>query len=215
MIKKVVSAILLTAVAFTAAAENVLDLGATRINSDSTTATLSIKSRFHGSVIEPRFEIDYIYQSQNGDMIKDRLDFLAAADRPVSDRFYLQGALRYEHDDLRQHREKYVATAGLGVRVIESDSLTVNYEIAPGYQFYEPQDTAMVRNSIAARYQFSSGVAVSNNTTIESGGNDTYVRNITEVSTRISDNLSLVFDHTYRRETETDNITGIKLRIAF
>lgn len=215
MTKKFLLALILTVSAFAATAETVVDLGTTRINSQSTTATLSAKSDFQLNKVEPKFKIDYIYQSQNNITIKDRLDFLSAVEKPVSRRLYLQGALRYEHDNLRQHQEKHVTTLGLGIKVIDTSSFAVNYEIAPGYQFYEPRNTAMIRNSVTFYYEFSSGITVSNSITAENTSNSSYLHNVAEVSTEISSNLDLVFHHVYRKEDVTDNITGVKLRIKF
>lgn len=196
-------------------ASGTIDIGATRINSESTTITASMNSSFTISEAEPKLEIGYIYQSQDGITTKDRLDILTAVDMPLSDRFYSQGAIRVEYDSIREFKDKQVVTVGIGTHLVKNEKTSIRYEFAPGYQFYSPQNTAIIRNSLFAGYKVSKGITVSNNTSVELGSNDEYIKNVTELSNSLTEKLSLILEHTFLQETTTDNITSIKLRIKF
>lgn len=74
------------------------------------------------------------YQETNG--VTTREQFLAAyeANYDISDRLYAYGLVQYERDTFQGYDARYVASGGLGYRVIENDNMQLAVKAGPAYR---------------------------------------------------------------------------------
>lgn len=198
-----------------ATANTQIEVGVTSVNSDNTTSTASLRTHGHWGQSAIRVEIDHIYQSQNKTTTEDRWETLAGVTRPISSTVYLQTIARFDRDRFDSHQHTYVVDAGLGIRLIDRSNFGLTYELAPGYQIHGPQRSAIVANSLSMEYQATAGITVANDARLESGSNDTYLKNISAITAELTDRLHMVVDHTVRRAGRIDRITAIKMGISF
>lgn len=200
-----------------ATANTQIEVGVTSVNSDNITSTASLRTHTHShwgqSAI--RVEIDHLYQSQNKNTTEDRWETLVGLTRPISSTVYLQTNARFDRDRFDSHQHTYVVDAGLGIRLIDRSNFGLTYELAPGYQIHGPQRSAIVANSLSMEYHVTAGITATNDARLESGSNDTYLKNISAITAELTDRLHMVVDHTVRRTGRIDRITAIKLGISF
>jgi len=154
----------------------------------------------------------------------NRLDAGASSAYKFDDRSYMVGALRYENDDFSPYDYQATAAVGYGYYFVKNDRTTFSGEIGPGYRRGRNAETGEIESGVIARglldlsHQLTDTTELFNTFLVESGSDNTFMRNDFGIAVAISDAFALKAGLQARRNSDvepgiktTDTLTTLNL----
>ena len=145
----------------------------------------------------------------------------------LSEHSFLFGRLDWRKDRFGGFDTQFSQTVGYGRRLINTDRHILNVEAGIGArqsedQFGLKEDEVIFRGGGYYTWAFSETAEFTQNLTIESGGENTYLESFTGVSASLVGDLALVASFTVKHNTdvpplteETDTYTALSLEYLF
>ena len=185
-------------------------LGYVAARGNSETETLKIGANLAYNTETWRYSgfLNTINASENKVDTTDRLELGLKADYKVSERSYWFGSGRYEDDQFSQFDFQSTLAGGYGRKLIVNDTHLLEGELGIGYRLAEVRvtgesaDEFIVRGALKYRRNISDSAALSNNTLIEAGSDNTFASNIIALETKISSGLGLNVSYELRHNTD-------------
>lgn len=155
-----------------------------------------------------------------------------------SERAYTFGTLRYENDDFASYESQFIASAGVGYRLVDSRDTSVVGELGPGLRRWQPIDAlvgvppvrvslpaetdAIARGSLEIRHRLTPTTRLGNELLVETGAGSTFLQNELSLRVRMSERLALKAGYEVRHTTEvpegiekTDTLFTTNLVVGF
>ncbi len=204
-------------------------LGFVSQSGNADTQTLSIGADAVNNLEKWRYSLGLkILQSESGDEdTADRFELYGQVDYKIDEKAYWLGSLRYEDDEFSQFESQLTATVGYGRVLVDSESNKLKGEIGLGVRRAEERisgdsDTeAIVRGVLGYTRVFSETASLSNDFLVESGSDNTFLKNVTALNAEISGDFGLQVAYEIRHNTDvadgidkTDRVSSINLVYA-
>jgi len=155
-----------------------------------------------------------LFSSENEVDTAERYELGGKADYKLDDISYWFGSLRYEDDQFSQFDFQATLAVGYGRELISTDEHLLKGELGVGYRAAEIRATGesendpIVRGALDYKWTISDTASLTNKTLIESGSDNTFGSNITQLNTTIRDGLGLALGYEVRHNTDVDEPTN-------
>ena len=204
-------------------------LGYVSQSGNADTQTLSIGADAVNNMEKWRYSLGLkILQSESDDVdTADRFELYGQVDYKVDEKSYWLGTLRYDDDEFSQFESQLTATVGYGRVLVDSESNKLKGEIGLGVRRAEERisgdsDTeAIARGVLGYQHIFSETASLTNDLLVESGSDNTFVKNITALNADIAGDFGLQVAYEIRHNTDvadgidkTDRVSSINLVYA-
>lgn len=166
--------------------------------------------------------------SEGGATTGERYTASLQSDYKFSERSYLFANVRYMRDRFGAFERRTVASAGLGRRFVDTETVELDLEAGVGRREQEPADSGeeteetITRGYAGLRWAFSGNGRFSQTLEVESGDSNTYGESVSAVRSQLVGTLALRLSYTVQHnsdvpaETErTDTITAVSLEYDF
>jgi putative salt-induced outer membrane protein len=206
------------------------ELGLVIARGNSSTETLNAKLalRREGATWRHEAVLSALYSRKDGVDAADRQELALKSDFRREQPRYGFAALRLEQDDFAAYRWQSSVAAGLGWRVLAKEGRTLALEAGPGLRRAAPQgggaveEDLILRASLDYRQRLSETAELFDETLIETGGDNTHLKNDLGLRLRINDRLALKASLALRHNTtapagarRTDSLTSLNLAYEF
>lgn len=183
------------------------------IYSQNTSTSLSINSGislgYKGDTWGHRFQFDTYYtDAENGEDGTNRYTTNYGITYDINSRTYTVAGIRFEHDQFGTYRDQWIAMTGLGRHFYETNYVTLQGSMGPGYRITERQSfdeefpsqmnyELIASGSLEGTVQFTESFSIGANASVAYGEENTnynfkgYLKNI------LMGNLALTFDTEY------------------
>jgi putative salt-induced outer membrane protein len=214
---------------------------ATQGNTESKSLNAAIDMAELSGVWKHAFHLGGLYGQQNGITSASRWDLGWQSDYKISDRAFAFGALRYTSDKFGGFQDQESATAGVGYKFVDSDTLKLAGQVGAGFRQAQPQlltknaAGAVIARSFPPRESgavVTAGVdywqaltkttALSDKLMIESGSDNTLITNALALTVKMSDKLALGLGYSIQDNTKApagvkklDSIETVNLVYSF
>lgn len=171
-------------------------------NTDSVGVTLGLELKREGPQWRHRFAANVDYQKADGAISRDRYAAEYQANLKFGSRYYVTGGLQWERDRLLGHRHRFIESAGLGWRAVESETFRVDLDGGPAlrqtnYIDGEDESTILGRASLTTQWKLSDTTVFNSSASAYlDSGNDSFstttaltAKLLGPLSTRVSFNL--------------------------
>ncbi|RJY10142.1 DUF481 domain-containing protein [Aurantiacibacter aquimixticola] len=206
-------------------------------NSDEFGVTAALKLEREGIDWEHRLRLAADYREVEGTTSREQ--FLAQYEPrfQISERVFAFGLTQFERDTRQRFSARYVASGGIGYRVVDNDRLELSVKAGPAYRVTEFVDggtssrlAALAGLDFDWRISDSLKLTQDANSTVETGGeallivdgSNTSLTAITGLEAGISDNLSARLSYTVEYDSNppegavsTDTLTRFTLVYGF
>jgi len=145
----------------------------------------------------------------------------------LDERQFLVGRLNWRKDRFSGYATQFTQSVGYGRRLINGEKHVLSAEVAVGARQSEladatEEDEFITRGGIEYRWTISESAQFSQDLSVESGAQNTFVESVSKVSATLVGDLALVFSYTVRNNSEvpadnvrTDTFTAISLEYLF
>ena len=183
------------------------------IYSQNTSTSLSINSGvslgYKGDTWGHRIQFDTYYtDAENDEDGTNRYTTNYGITYDINPRTYTVAGIRFEHDQYGTYRKQWITMTGLGRHFYESNDVTLQGSVGPGYRITERQSfdeefpsqmnyELIASGSIESTVQFTESFSIGGNASVAYGEENTnynfkgYLKNI------LLGNLALTFDTEY------------------
>lgn len=174
---------------------------ATHSATTSTSLNSELKLGYNTRLWQHRLDLQAVTSSTDGTTTAEQYFGAAQSNRVLTKRSYLFGYLGYIHDRFSGYRYQSSAVAGYGIRVVDTKSQTLKFEIGAGYTRAE-EITGQTETSPAARgrelynWQFSDNGAINESLTMEKSRFNLYSKFQVGVQAQLVNNLAFVLSYT-------------------
>ena len=140
---------------------------------------------------------------------------------------FLFGRLDWRKDRFSGYDTQFSQTAGYGRRILETERHELNAEIGAGAKQSDLADGTteeefILRGGLNYRWMFSENAEFTQDLSVESGSDNTYLESISAVKANLIGEVSLVASFTVKNNSDvpagnekTDTFTAISLEYAF
>lgn len=204
-------------------------LGYLATHSADTTTSLNteLKLGYNSPKWEHRLDLQAISASTNGTTTAEQYYGAAQSNRLIGTRSYVFGYLGYIHDRFSGYRYQASEVGGYGVRVIQTASQLLKFEIGVGATQAE-KITGEGEHSPAARagesysLQFSKNGSIGQSLTLEKSNFNLYSQFQTKVTAQLIGNLAFVLAFTIQHNSsvpagspQTTSSTSVSVQYTF
>lgn len=164
----------------------------------------------------------------SGNTTAERYGFEWQSDYKLDDRSWVPGAFRYESDEFSAFANQQTLTIGYGRKLIDNAVNQLKGELGVGYRDAEDALTgesnseAILRGVLDYTRQVTDNTQFSNRLLVESGSDNTFIKNLLGLSVAMNDKFALKFGFEYRNNSDvppgidkTDTITSANLVYNF
>lgn len=156
------------------------------------------------------FHLGGLYADSAGIASAERWDALWQTNYELTSSLYTFGALRYERDLFSGFNYQGSIAAGIGYKIIDTDSVKLNFQAGPGYRREQPElltqdaagqviarvleqptDSAILSAGIDYSQVLTATTTLSDKLLVESGGGNTLITNSLALSIKMSSRLAL------------------------
>lgn len=140
---------------------------------------------------------------------------------------FMFGRLDWRKDRFSGYDTQFSQTVGYGRRILHNGAHTLNGEIGAGSRQSELRDGTtendmILRGGLYYRWAFSETAEFTQDLTVESGKENTYLESVSKLKARLIGNLALVASYTIKNNSDvlptiekTDTFTALSLEYAF
>jgi putative salt-induced outer membrane protein len=201
------------------------ELGVVISRGNSNTETLNAKlglGREHGRW-KHSLAVAALRSARDGDRTANRYELGGKSDFKMSEASYVYGTMRYENDDFAPFDYQWTAAFGYGRTVIDNERTKLSFEAGPGYRRAQPRDLTapisgapiaqdseselILRAAAQFKHRISDTTELTNATLVESGDDNTFLKNELGVQVRINARLAMKAGYQLRRNSETSGDT--------
>jgi len=175
-----------------------------------------------------RVAADALNASDTGMTTAERYGFEWQTDYKLDEKSWVLGAFRYESDKFSAYDNQQTLTFGYGRQLLDNAKHNLVGEIGVGYREAELIGTGLTENGAIIRGLLDYTLTVTDNTEftnrflVESGSDNTFIKNLTGLSVAMNDRFALKFGFEYRNNSDvppgvddTDTITSANLVYNF
>lgn len=168
------------------------------------------------------------FATTDGRESANRYDAYGSTGFRLDPRRYIYTSLRHSRDAFATSEYQWTAAGGYGVDAIRSERQRLSFELGPGYRFAKDQGVQVHRNEAIARgladwsFKLTDTATLVDNVLVESGGDNTYARNLFGVQVAVSKGLAMKagLETRYNSRVDgalrkTDNLTTVNLVYDF
>ena len=170
----------------------------------------------------------FLYGTSDGLENARRYELLGSSGYRFAERHYVFGSGRNERDQFSSDEYQTTIAGGYGFEAFMSEETKLVFEIGPGYRWSKEQDVRVHNNEAIARgfmdfsHQLTETTRLYDTLLIESGGDNTFVRNDLGVQVKMTDALALKAGFEIRHNTDvaegskrTDRLTTVNIVYGF
>ena len=140
---------------------------------------------------------------------------------------YLFGRVRWQKDKFSGYDQQVTESIGYGRRILDNERHTLNAEVGAGARQSDLRDGSseeemILRGALDYTWQISETAEFSQDFSVESGSENTFMESVSEIKASLVGDLALVASYTVRRNTtvpagseKTDTFTALSLEYAF
>jgi hypothetical protein len=173
----------------------------------------SVRDRYEVGPLQREFDLDYIRQVEKDSLTTERLDAFGKINYALTPRFYGQISARYV-DELNQN-DRFVAGAGVGIKIIRNDFVKLSNEFTVGYNVINDKEV-VYRDSIWLRVKFDEKNSFVNKFLVEYSDNQDFVyQNVIELQHAISDTFAIGIAHTEIDGKVDTSLTTFNVTLKF
>ncbi|MDJ0916698.1 MAG: DUF481 domain-containing protein [Woeseiaceae bacterium] len=195
------------------------------------TENSTLKSDFEIHYVKNKWEhsltLKAIQASEENNTTAEAYDAGWKSEYNFSETDFLFGRLDWRKDRFSGYDTQFSQTAGYGRRVLETERQELNAEIGAGAKQSDLADGTTVeefilRGGLNYRWVFSENAEFTQDLSVESGSDNTYLESISAVKANLIGEVSLVASFTVKNNSDvpagnekTDTFTAISLEYAF
>lgn len=205
-----------------------LGLAISKGNTDSETVVGKLSFAREDEMWKQAVLASFLYGTSDGLQNARRYELFASSGYRFAQRHYVFGSGRSERDHFSSDEYQTTIAGGYGFEAFMSDETRLVFEIGPGYRWSKAQDVRMHNNEVIARgfmdfsHRLTGTTQLYDTLLIESGGDNTFVRNDFGVQVKMTDALALKAGFEIRHNTEvtddskrTDRLTTVNVGYRF
>ncbi|MCD9126510.1 DUF481 domain-containing protein [Luteimonas fraxinea] len=205
-----------------------LGLAISKGNTDSETVVGKFKLAREDDTWKHAVLASFLYGTSDGLENARRYELFGSSGYRFAERHYVFGSGRTERDHFSSDEYQTTIAGGYGFEALMSEETKLVFEIGPGYRWSKEQDVRMHNNEAIARgfmdfsHQLTETTRLFDTLLIESGGDNTFVRNEFGVQVRMTDALALKAGFEIRHNTDvsddrrrTDRLTTVNVVYGF
>ena len=206
------------------------ELGLVKTTGNSETESLLLNVEFVRELDKWRHRAaaSALSAEDSGNTTAERYGFEWQSDYKLDDRSWVLGAFRYESDEFSAFANQQTLTIGYGRKLIDNAVNQLTGEVGLGYRDAEDALTgvsdseAIFRGVLDYTRQVTDNTEFSNRLLVESGSDNTFIKNLLGLSVAMNDKFALKFGFEYRNNSDvppgvdkTDTITSANLVYNF
>ena len=205
-----------------------LGLAISKGNTDSETVVGKFKLAREDDTWRHAVLASFLYGTSDGLENARRYELFGSSGYRFAERHYVFGSGRNERDHFSSDEYQTTIAGGYGFEAFMSEETKLVFEIGPGYRWSKEQDVRVHNNEAIARgfmdfsHQLTDTTRLFDTLLIESGGDNTFVRNEFGVQVRMTDALALKAGFEIRHNTDvsddrrrTDRLTTVNVVYGF
>ena len=164
-------------------------------NTDRQALDVDVKASHRAGRFEDRYKLSGEFAREDGNTTASRINAGAQSNYDISDRFYALGFAEVERDKFSGFRFETEAGAGVGYRVVDTDDLSFDVELAPGFRHSEingggNDNKFFVRGSALLRYRVSDTATLANETLVSGESNQVRIEETASLTVTVISNLA-------------------------
>jgi putative salt-induced outer membrane protein len=236
-IQKILAAMALTLIAALAQADpwkGKGEAGAVWASGNTDTTSINLKLGMTKEIDEWKHALDMSYLHSTSDGATDANRFLGSwqSNYNFAARTFAFGALRYDHDEFSGFTYQASASAGLGYKFFDTDTVKFSGQAGVGYRRIEDHASsetsgnAIFVGGLDYEYKVTATTKLVDKFHLEAGSDNTLLENFAGVEVKMSDKLALSAGFDVRQNTDpclssicdkkkTDTVTTLNLVYAF
>jgi len=205
-----------------------LGLAISKGNTDSETVVGKFKLAREDDTWRHAVLASFLYGTSDGLENARRYELFGSSGYRFAERHYVFGSGRNERDHFSSDEYQTTIAGGYGFEAFMSEETKLVFEIGPGYRWSKEQDVRVHNNEAIARgfmdfsHQLTETTRLFDTLLVESGGDNTFVRNEFGVQVRMTDALALKAGFEIRHNTDvsddrrrTDRLTTVNVVYGF
>ncbi|NND43729.1 MAG: DUF481 domain-containing protein [Xanthomonadales bacterium] len=206
------------------------EMGLVKTTGNSETESLKFGIQFVKEQEQWRHRVaaDALSAEDDGVTTAERYGFEWQTDYKLSDISWVLGAFRYESDEFSAYDNQQTLSFGYGRQLLDNAAHQLVGEIGVGYREAELVNTGLTESGAILRGLLDYSWVVTDNTEfsnrflVESGSDNTFIKNVAGLTVAMNDKFALGFGIEYRRNSDvppgvdnTDTITSANLVYNF
>lgn len=209
------------------------ELGYVSTAGNSETSSLKARSdlRWENGSWRDQIHADAFNASEDDTRSAEKYFLSNKLDYKFNERSYIFGFTSYEHDSFSGFEYQVTAAAGVGYRLLQSDTMTWDVETGPGYRISKVEENndkdtdqreTIWRLSTKYSWRLSETATFEQEATVESGVDNTVTRSVTSLKTSIVGRLAMKLSYTLKSSSNvpsgtehTDTETAVTLVYSF
>lgn len=169
-------------------------------NSDTETLNAKFKGETGYNKWTHKLELEALKSVANDVRSAEKYRIEAQSDYDLSERSYAFGNVNWENDNFSGLNYQASAAVGLGYKVIKTDEMKLNLELAPGYRITEDENNnteedAIVRAAETFSWKLSKTSTFDQYLKIEAGDSNTETRFGLALTSKVAGDLSMKVSH--------------------
>jgi len=205
-----------------------LGLAISKGNTDSETVVGKFKLAREDDTWRHAVLASFLYGTSDGLENARRYELFGSSGYRFAERHYVFGSGRNERDHFSSDEYQTTIAGGYGFEAFMSEETKLVFEIGPGYRWSKEQDVRVHNTEAIARgfmdfsHQLTETTRLFDTLLVESGGDNTFVRNEFGVQVRMTDALALKAGFEIRHNTDvsdgrrrTDRLTTVNVVYGF
>ncbi len=205
-----------------------LGLAFSKGNTDSQTAVTKVALDRETETWKHDLDAAFLYGKSDGVESAYRYEWSAASGYQFQPRHRLSGSMRNERDHFATNEYQWTAALGYGYDAIANERTRLSFEIGPGYRWAKLQDVRVHNDEVIVRGQMDFSRQLTETTSlfdtllVESGDENTFVRNDLGLQVKMTDALALKAGVQVRHNTDTlpdtrrtDTLTTVNVVYGF
>ncbi|MET0329739.1 MAG: DUF481 domain-containing protein [Luteimonas sp.] len=197
-------------------------------NTDSETVVGKLKLAREDDTWKHAILASFLYGTSDGLENARRYELFGSTGYRLAERHYVFGSGRNERDHFSSDEYQTTIAGGYGYEPFMREDTRLVFEIGPGYRWAKEQDVRVHNNEAIARgymdfsHQLTETTRLYDTLLIESGGDNTFVRNDLGVQVKVTDALALKAGFEVRHNTDvaegrqrTDRLTTVNIVYGF
>ena len=190
-----------------------VNVGANLIDGSALASNINIEHKREHGPVQQEYEVEHVYQDVPRKLSRNDFYGFAKVNYALDQKNYLIGVARYEYNHYLRNQHIAVAGAGVGHKIIRTNSLKVSNEVSGGVMRTDLDTRPVVRNSLWVRYD-DKKYSFTNKMMLEYT-NFMYVRNQTELGYKVANKVTVGLRHVYTRNTQrVSNVTVLNLGLT-
>jgi len=207
------------------------ELGYVATSGNTETQTLSAKAKAEAELTKWRHKagIEMLQSEDDNSTIAEKYNVYGQTNYKFAETQYAWGTLGYEDDRFSGFKYQVTAAAGYGIRVINKEAMTLDFEAGPGVRIIELDAANSDSDSegvfrIAGNFQWdvSETAHFSQELTSEIGEDITISKSVTALQSQVNGSLAMKLTYTLKNTSdvpvgikETDTETAVTLVYSF